>query len=136
MDRFLRHKPTGVVYIRQPVFLDDPNFEECGDAKGTPLTVKQRRKLDAVDSAVKAAAESAALAAARAAGVLLDFEQNPNAPIRLAEDDEPPSTGGFSAPQVGLALPVDLAQAGDDAVAQAIADAAAALSADASRKIA
>jgi len=136
MDRYLKHKPSGVVYIRQDVWLNDPNFEECGDGKGTPLTVKQRRKLDAIDSAAKAASESAALAAARGAGVLLDFEQTSNVPIRLAEDDPAEAGGAFAASQVGLTLPPDLKQAGEDAVARAIAEAQAALNADASRKIA
>ena len=36
-DRFLKHIPSGVVYIYAPPFCNRPEFEECADAAGTPL---------------------------------------------------------------------------------------------------
>jgi hypothetical protein len=36
-DRFLLHKPSGVVYIYQGAYAANPDFEECADAQGTPM---------------------------------------------------------------------------------------------------
>jgi hypothetical protein len=44
-DRFLIHRPSGVVFIRDTPWVSDPAFEEVGDALGTPLTSKQRKAL-------------------------------------------------------------------------------------------
>jgi hypothetical protein len=41
-DRFLLHKPSGVVFIRAEPWISNPEFEEVADAKGTPFTKKQR----------------------------------------------------------------------------------------------
>lgn len=36
-DRYLLHKPSGVVHIWQGVWANNPDFEEVADVKGTPL---------------------------------------------------------------------------------------------------
>ena len=40
-DRYLVHKPTGVVYMRVQPWLSNPEFEEVADAQGNSLTKKQ-----------------------------------------------------------------------------------------------
>jgi hypothetical protein len=36
-DRFLKHVPSGVVYIYAPPWIDNPDFVEVANAKGDPL---------------------------------------------------------------------------------------------------
>jgi len=36
-DRYLKHLPSGQVFIYAPPFIDNPEFEEVADAQGTPL---------------------------------------------------------------------------------------------------
>jgi hypothetical protein len=36
-DRYLLHMPSGVVYIYAAPWIDNPEFVEVADAKGTPL---------------------------------------------------------------------------------------------------
>ena len=36
-DRFLKHKPSGHVFIYAPPFIDHEDFEECANAAGDPM---------------------------------------------------------------------------------------------------
>ena len=36
-DRFLLHKPSGVIYIYNDTWAQNPDFVECADAQGTSL---------------------------------------------------------------------------------------------------
>lgn len=36
-ERYLKHKPSGQMYIYQSAFAANPDFEEVADLKGTPL---------------------------------------------------------------------------------------------------
>jgi len=38
-DRYLKHIPTGNVFIYQGAFATRDDFEECADAQGTPMNV-------------------------------------------------------------------------------------------------
>lgn len=38
-DRYLKHKPSGIVYIYQSAYAERDDFEEVADLQGTPLTV-------------------------------------------------------------------------------------------------
>jgi len=35
-DRYLKHLPSGQVFIYAPPFIDNPEFEEVADAQGNP----------------------------------------------------------------------------------------------------
>lgn len=43
-DRFLKHVPTGVTYIWQPVFASSPDFVECADADGNDFQASTKGK--------------------------------------------------------------------------------------------
>lgn len=36
-DRYLKHKPSGHVFIYAPPFIDHEDFEECSNAAGDPF---------------------------------------------------------------------------------------------------
>ena len=38
-DRYLKHVPSGQVFIYQSTFASRDDFEECADAQGTPMNV-------------------------------------------------------------------------------------------------
>ena len=39
--RFLKHMPSGVVYMYQEVFASNPEFQECADATGNAIVVPE-----------------------------------------------------------------------------------------------
>jgi hypothetical protein len=45
-DKYLRHKPTGIMYIWQPAFAQNPEFEEADsfEPKATPTKAPRKRK--------------------------------------------------------------------------------------------
>lgn len=38
-DKYVRHRKTGLVLISTPPWSNDPEFEPCADAAGTPFPV-------------------------------------------------------------------------------------------------
>jgi len=44
-DRFLKHVPTGQVFIWQARFATEDGFVECADATGAPLPIAEPEKV-------------------------------------------------------------------------------------------
>jgi len=61
-DRYLKHTPSGQVFIYQSAFSNREDFEECADAQGTPMNVfeGEYKVVDESPKAKKSAAKKAA----------------------------------------------------------------------------
>ena len=113
--RFLKHIPTGVVYMYAPPWIGHSDFEEVADATGLPLTDEQAEVIS-----------DAAMVGGDAAEALNEASDVAEAVVRVRKK----KAVGL---KVAAGESVEQAESEVDAEAVAAAEAEEALSADASR---
>lgn len=79
-DRYLLHKPSGVIYIWQGVYAKNPDFVEVADLQGTPLKPAIDGEFAVVEEPVVAASKQPAKRAKKAA------EKPAEAPVDPLDD--------------------------------------------------